>query len=292
MAVVDIYSRSRPRGRVDDVDELDELQKATEDLLLFGARSILADAPDYTWNEARDRLGIDEATFKRAVTVFYGLRRRFRPGQRPVEALTPLRPEPGAMALLPNPKRPTRPGAALFRDPWQIVELDRPELRPLIDMVERMSIALDEQIKAWAAAGPRPPLLRGLLQAGQAFRAARISLAKPVFGIADRRLTEETDLLPATNLKFPDELYLADIRLCCDRIHATVRSGKDQFMGDVDAQDAVMRRLEIIGEAAKKLSAEFTEQHDSTRWSEIIGLRVILAHFLVTNVPDVERIWE
>jgi uncharacterized protein with HEPN domain len=62
-------------------------------------------------------------------------------------------------------------------------------------------------------------------------------------------------------------------------------------MADVDGQDAVMRRLEIIGEAATKLTAEFTKQHDHVPWSESIGLRVILAHFLVTNVPDVERIW-
>ncbi len=43
-------------------DQLDELQKATEELLGLGARSILADAPDYTWEQARDRLSMDEAT--------------------------------------------------------------------------------------------------------------------------------------------------------------------------------------------------------------------------------------
>jgi hypothetical protein len=31
------------------MEQLNELQKATEELLLFGARTILADAADYTW---------------------------------------------------------------------------------------------------------------------------------------------------------------------------------------------------------------------------------------------------
>ncbi len=53
-----------------------------------------------------------------------------------------------------------------------------------------------------------------------------------------------------------------------------------------------MRRLEIIGEAAKKLTSDFTTQHSHVPWSEIIGLRLILAHNLVANVPDLEGIWK
>src|SRR5207253_2820742 len=106
-------------------------------------------------------------------------------------------------------------------------ELNRPDVATLVDEVERMSVAFDVQLKAWAASGVRAPLPRGLLQMGNAFRAARITLAKRVFVIAGRKLTADADLLPATNLHFPDELYLADIRLCCDRINGTVAKGEE-----------------------------------------------------------------
>lgn len=43
-------------------------------------------------------------------------------------------------------------------------------------------------------------------------------------------------------------------------------------------QDAVIRRLQIIGEAVKNLPAEFTEQHKEIPWRKISGLRNILTH--------------
>ena len=278
-------------------DEISELQAATEQLLRLGARTISSDQGTYSWEEARDRLRMDEATFKRGATVFYGAVEQFPSGPNgPRITLSPLRPEPRAIALLPDPRNQARPAAALFRDPWQIVEFDRPDLTLLIDEVERTSLAFDEQLTSWVTGwqGGRGgiQLPRGLLQAGHAFRAARINLAKPLFVIAGRKLTTEADLLPATSLQFSDELYLANIRLYCDRIMATTAKGKEWFVAEADAQDAVMRRLEIIGEAASKLLPEFRAQHAYIPWSEIIGLRQVLAHNLIGNVPDLERIWD
>ena len=55
-------------------------------------------------------------------------------------------------------------------------------------------------------------------------------------------------------------------------------------------QDAVMRQLEIIGEAARNLSDEIRAEHPDVEWGQIIGMRnrLIHAYFQV----DTELIWE
>lgn len=53
---------------------------------------------------------------------------------------------------------------------------------------------------------------------------------------------------------------------------------KKEFMESIKIQDAVLRRLEIIGEAAGNLPERFREEHSEIRWGEIIALRNILIH--------------
>jgi uncharacterized protein with HEPN domain len=64
----------------------------------------------------------------------------------------------------------------------------------------------------------------------------------------------------------------------------------EEFEGDVEKQDAVLRRIEIIGEAVKRLRNEFREQHPQVPWREIAGARDILIHeyFRV----DLELAWD
>lgn len=50
------------------------------------------------------------------------------------------------------------------------------------------------------------------------------------------------------------------------------------FLRDTKTQDAVIRNIEIIGEAAKRLSAEFRKAHGDIRWPEIAGMRDRLVH--------------
>ena len=51
-----------------------------------------------------------------------------------------------------------------------------------------------------------------------------------------------------------------------------------EFKTRKETQDAVIRRLEIIGEAANKVSPEFREKHQDIPWRNISGLRNILIH--------------
>jgi uncharacterized protein with HEPN domain len=53
-----------------------------------------------------------------------------------------------------------------------------------------------------------------------------------------------------------ERLYLSNIKECIDRIKEYTSGGRDAFMQTTMIQDAVIRKLEIIGEATKRLSPE------------------------------------
>ncbi len=64
----------------------------------------------------------------------------------------------------------------------------------------------------------------------------------------------------------------------------------EAFESDTEKQDAVVRRIEIIGEAVKKLPTPIREGHPQVPWRDIAGARDILVHeyFRV----DLELAWE
>lgn len=71
---------------------------------------------------------------------------------------------------------------------------------------------------------------------------------------------------------------VADIIAACDQITAHIAADRDAFDADPVRQAASQRWLEIIGEAATRLSDEFRGAHPDVAWREIIGMRTILAH--------------
>jgi uncharacterized protein with HEPN domain len=74
-------------------------------------------------------------------------------------------------------------------------------------------------------------------------------------------------------------LYLDDILESIDRIFTYIE-GMDYatFASDRKTIDAVIRNLEIIGEASKNVSEALQELTHNIEWKKIVGLRNILAH--------------
>lgn len=56
-----------------------------------------------------------------------------------------------------------------------------------------------------------------------------------------------------------------------------------------EKQDAILRRIMIIGEATKRLSTEFRQQHSSIPCKQIAGMRDVITHNY-ENV-DLEEVW-
>ncbi len=75
------------------------------------------------------------------------------------------------------------------------------------------------------------------------------------------------------------QLYLQDILESIDKIAEYTQSlAEEDFYKNTLVQDAVLRRVEIIGEAVKHLPRRLRDQHPEIPWRQIAGTRDILSH--------------
>jgi uncharacterized protein with HEPN domain len=76
-----------------------------------------------------------------------------------------------------------------------------------------------------------------------------------------------------------ESMYLGDIQESCEKI---LRFAKGmtykEFIHDDLHFDAVLRNLEIIGEAVKNISEETRQNYPQIKWRKITGFRDIVAH--------------
>ncbi len=75
-----------------------------------------------------------------------------------------------------------------------------------------------------------------------------------------------------------DRIYLLHIRDAIQSVLEYTATGKESFLADRKTQDAVVRNLEIIGEATKRLSPSLKEAHTNISWKPIAGMRDKLIH--------------
>ncbi len=87
------------------------------------------------------------------------------------------------------------------------------------------------------------------------------------------------------------KVYLEDILEATRKITAyTTGLSKTVFLEDEKTIDAVVRNLEVIGEAVKKLPEDLRAQHSAVEWKKIAGLRDMLIHEYFGL--DAEIVWD
>lgn len=84
-------------------------------------------------------------------------------------------------------------------------------------------------------------------------------------------------------------VYLASILECIGWIQEYVKEGKESFLKQRIIQDAVIRNFEVMGEAAKRITPEYREQHSDVPWRMMVAFRDVLIHNY--EGVDIERVW-
>ncbi|RKY19587.1 MAG: hypothetical protein DRP63_00345 [Planctomycetota bacterium] len=86
-------------------------------------------------------------------------------------------------------------------------------------------------------------------------------------------------------------LFLQDILYCIDKIRKYIGDmSQEEFLKDTKTQDAVVRNLEVIGEAAKNVPPEVHEKYPNIPWKQIVAMRnrFVHAYFVV----DYQIVWQ
>lgn len=88
-----------------------------------------------------------------------------------------------------------------------------------------------------------------------------------------------------------DSVYIDHIQEALDKIgQYTDHVSKEEFLANSEKQDAVIRQLEIVGEATKRISSELREHNRQIPWSEMAGMRDKLIHDYIG--VDIWIVWE
>lgn len=86
------------------------------------------------------------------------------------------------------------------------------------------------------------------------------------------------------------KLFLMDMLESIKKIESYISGiSYEKFLQDEKTKDAIVRNLEIIGEAANQIPREIQEKYSKIPWSQIIGLRHRLIHGYF--VVDYDIVW-
>ena len=88
-----------------------------------------------------------------------------------------------------------------------------------------------------------------------------------------------------------DKAYILDILEAAKLALAYLgEKTKEEFLNDLQCQDAVIRRLEIIGEAAGRITEETKSALSKFPWREMVGMRNVMIH----DYDDIDMVivWE
>jgi uncharacterized protein with HEPN domain len=65
---------------------------------------------------------------------------------------------------------------------------------------------------------------------------------------------------------------------------------KAEFLKDIKTQSAVLHQLMVMGEAVKRLSREYRDEHPHIPWKVIAGMRDVLIHGY--DIIDLNEVWK
>ena len=86
-----------------------------------------------------------------------------------------------------------------------------------------------------------------------------------------------------------DRERLLDIAEAIDRVIKYAHRGREDFKNQELIQTWVIHHIEIIGEAARRISPALQEAHPEVPWEQIVAMRNVIAHDYFGI--DVERVW-
>lgn len=75
-----------------------------------------------------------------------------------------------------------------------------------------------------------------------------------------------------------DRVYLEHVRDALEDIRAYASPGREVFFADRMRQDAIIRKLEVIGQAVKNLSDTAKTPQPQVPWKQIAGMRDKVIH--------------
>jgi uncharacterized protein with HEPN domain len=87
-----------------------------------------------------------------------------------------------------------------------------------------------------------------------------------------------------------DRAFLGHMHDALARIATYAAPGRAHFLADTRTQDAIVRQLEILGEAAKRVSPATRARSPDVPWSRVTGMRDKLIHDYIGVDPAI--VWE
>lgn len=88
-----------------------------------------------------------------------------------------------------------------------------------------------------------------------------------------------------------DDAYVLDmLRFAREVMEFSNGVTREQYLSDLAKRRSVERSLELIGEAARRISTTFKDAHPEIPWRDIIGQRSVLAHDY-GEISD-DRVWD